>query len=537
MTKVTFRIPGLSEQTILDTVIVRPLTADEQERARYGQLMTAHHYLKSDHLVGEQLRYVAEVAGQWVALLSWSAASYHLKDRDQWIGWSDPQRRRRLALVANNSRFLILPGVDCPNLASRLLALCLARLSADWQATYDHPILLVESFVDSQLFRGTCYKAQGWTLLGATKGFERARQDYYVAHDRPKQLWVRELDPSPNPKTNARAHLRAAQLPPHLQAVEDRVIPRTTTTPTELSSLWHLCRSAPDWRKTKGKDYHLATLLAIIIMATLCGIVRGQRDLAAFAAKLTQAQLRALRSYLGRDKRYQAPKETTFQRVLRNLDPVAFESILHTWEAQLLGPSETNGDHLTALDGKAQCGSTPEVKNEQKPQLVSAQSLPSGRVLATVLVEAKSNEIPAARELLTKIGPSDGKLIMLDALHTNQATLRQILQDNGADYLLPIKENHDGLLQRAQQTLPAPAPPNPPNPPNPPTQSASSAGPSPLWTKRPPAPPSERRPQPPTQVRTQAPPTSPAPVRYRRDRRKKPLPPRKAQPAGGRHHP
>jgi hypothetical protein len=146
----TVRIPGLTEQAILDTVVVRLLTADELERERYRQLMTAHHYLKSDQLVGEQLRYVAEVDGQWVALLSWSAASYHLKDREQWIGWSDAQRRRRLALVANNSRFLILPGVDCPNLASRVLAQCLSRLSADWQGAYDHPILLVESFVDEK---------------------------------------------------------------------------------------------------------------------------------------------------------------------------------------------------------------------------------------------------------------------------------------------------------------------------------------------------------------------------------------------------
>lgn len=509
MTKAaTVRIPGLTEQAILDTVVVRLLTADELERERYRQLMTAHHYLKSDQLVGEQLRYVAEVDGQWVALLSWSAASYHLKDREQWIGWSDAQRRRRLALVANNSRFLILPGVDCPNLASRVLAQCLSRLSADWQGAYDHPILLVESFVDSQLFRGTCYKAQGWSLLGATKGFERVQQDYYVAHDRPKQLWVRELDP----KTDARAQLRATQLPAHLQAVEDRVIPRTTATPTQLHSLWQLCRTAPDWRKAKGKDYHLATLLAMIIMATLCGIVRGQRDLAAFAAKLTQAQLRALRSYLGKDGRYHAPKETTFQRVLSNLDPDAFEHILHAWETQLLGPSETNGDKLTAIDGKAQCGSTPEVKNEQKPQLVSAQSLPSGRVLGTVLVETKSNEITAARALLEKIGPSDGKLIMLDALHTNQTTLRQINQDNGADYLLPIKENHEGLLQRAQQTLPTPEKAQP---------AAQTAGSSPLRPKRATTQPSQNA----TST------TSPAPVRYRRDRRKKPLTPRKAQPA------
>jgi len=95
-------------------------------------LIQTEHYLKSSRLVGEQLRYVAHFDGEWVALLSWSAASYHLGARDEWIGWSNEQRRRRLRLLANNSRFLILAGVDCPNLATRVLALNTARLSADW---------------------------------------------------------------------------------------------------------------------------------------------------------------------------------------------------------------------------------------------------------------------------------------------------------------------------------------------------------------------------------------------------------------------
>jgi len=133
-------------------------------------------------------------------------------------------------------------------------------------------------------------------------------------------------------------------------------------------------------------------------------------------------------------------------------------------------------------------------------------------VLGTVLVEAKSNEITAARELLEKIGPSDGKLIMLDALHTNQTTLRQIHQDNGADYLLPIKENHDGLLQRARQTLPTPEKAQP---------AAPAAGASPLRPERATAQPRQNA----------TPAATPASVRYRRDRRKKPLAPREAQPA------
>jgi hypothetical protein len=301
-----FRKPAPSEQAILNGVEVILLGEDEAQLARYDGLMEAHHYLKNSQLVGERLRYVAVFDGQWLALLSWSAAAYHLKDRDAWVGWSVTQRRRRLALVANNSRFAILPGVDCPNLATRVLALNLARLSTDWERAYGHPILAVESFVDSQWFRGTCYRAQGWTLLGTTQGFGRHAEDYYTAHERPKQLWVRELGP------DARASLRAAALPPALQPVEDKVLPRAAVPIKAVHALVARCRVVPDWRGTKGRDYPLAGLLAMIVLATLCGVVRGQRDLAAFASGLSQAQLRALLCRKGRNGRYQSRRRPPF---------------------------------------------------------------------------------------------------------------------------------------------------------------------------------------------------------------------------------
>ena len=482
MAKASFRIPGLTEQQLLERVEVRLHGRGEEAGPGYRELMELHHYLRSDVLVGEQLRYVAEVDGQWLALLSWSAAARHLRDREQCIGWSNTQRRRRLALIANNARFLILPDVDCPNLASRVLALCCARLSDDWQEKYGHPILAVESFVDSQLFRGTCYKAQGWQLLGQTKGFERSSQDYYTEHGRPKQLWVRQLHPQ------AFGWLKADSLPAVLQPVEDAVIPRCEATVAELRDLRMLCRQVPEWRKRKGRDYPLPCLLAIMVMATLAGVVRGQRDLAAFAGGLTQRQLRALGSYRKRDRTYDFPKETTFQRVLAQVDAEALECVLLQWEDRMLGNKSREADPLVAIDGKAQRGSTPHVEDEQKAQLVSAQSLPSGRVLGTVAVERKSNEIPAARQLLDKIGPLDGKLVMLDALHTCQQSLRKIHQDNGADYLLPVKGNHEGLEKLAVACLPPLVPdpcekkPAAEQEPSPPVQQSAEL--SPLRLKR-----------------------------------------------------
>jgi len=476
MQKPRFRQPSQSEEEILQKVEVRLLDPDNAaERELYGELMKKHHYLRGDKLVGEQLRYVAHVEGSIVALLSWSAAAKHLRWRDQWIGWSAEQLRRRRSLVANNARFLILPDVGCPNLASRVLGLCCKRLSQDWQQAYGHEILVVESFVDSQLFRGTSYKAQGWEQLGETRGFERKSQDYFVAHDRPKQLWVREL------RTGAREILRGEHLPPELQAEEDKVVPLPQVAISELHPLWELCRQVPEWRKRKGRDYPLPCILAIIVMAAFCGVVRGQRDLAAFASKLTQRQLRALRSYRRRDGVYTYPKETTFQRVLAEVDAGVFERVLQEWTARMLGPAKEGELRLVAVDGKAQCGSNPDVKKEKKAQVVSAQSLPDGLVLASVLVEEKTNEIPAGRDLLDKLGDMGGTLCMLDALHANQTTLRKIVQDNGADYLIPVKDNHEGLRQRVEALFAGP--PGPQNTGN--TQSAaapSGSGFSPLAT-------------------------------------------------------
>lgn len=179
----------------------------KEEQPRYEELIDQQHYLKSKPLVGEQLRHVAEYNGQWLALISWNAGSYHLADRDEWIGWSDAQRRTRLPFIANNSRFLILEGSNVPNLATRTMALCLKRISEDWNQAYGHGILVAESFVDPVLFRGTADKAGGWSLLGMTKGFARARREYYTEHDCSKQLYVRTLQP------DALELLRAEQMP------------------------------------------------------------------------------------------------------------------------------------------------------------------------------------------------------------------------------------------------------------------------------------------------------------------------------------
>lgn len=172
-----------SEPALLEEVRVLPVP-EPKDRQRFQRLLAKHHYLGRLQPVGEQLYYAAvDAQGCWVALLLFSAAAKHLKHRDHWIGWTRPQRDRRLSLVVNNSRFLILPNRCVPNLGSRVLRLTLDRLAADWQARYGHPVLVVETFVDPEQFCGTVYTAQGWQELGLTDGWGRRQRDYYVQHN------------------------------------------------------------------------------------------------------------------------------------------------------------------------------------------------------------------------------------------------------------------------------------------------------------------------------------------------------------------
>src|ERR1700730_4212635 len=166
-----FRRPLAQEQQVIEHLEVRLVAPQEQER--FDALLIEHHYLHSARAVGEQMRYVATFEGQWLGLALWGAAALHLRSRDFLIGWNDEQRRQRLGLITNNTRLLILPECQCPNLISRFMKLMLGRLSEEWQERWHHPVVLAESFVDPQFFTGTAYKVSGWSKLGATAGFGR----------------------------------------------------------------------------------------------------------------------------------------------------------------------------------------------------------------------------------------------------------------------------------------------------------------------------------------------------------------------------
>ena len=153
----------------LGTLEVRQVRRTPDE-AVFNALMQQHHYLGYTQPVGEHLKYMVFAQGRPIACMAWSSAPRHLGSRDRFIGWTAQARLANIALLAYNTRFLILPWVSVPHLASHLLGRIARRLSADWQSVYAHPIYFLETFIDPQRFAGTCYRAANWTLLGHTTG-------------------------------------------------------------------------------------------------------------------------------------------------------------------------------------------------------------------------------------------------------------------------------------------------------------------------------------------------------------------------------
>ncbi len=408
----------------------------------WNSLVCERHYLQNAHLVGEQLRYVVTYQGQWVALLGWSAASFHLKDREAWLGWSHLQRRARLHLLAQNSRFVVLvERTAWPNLASRALGLVCRRLSQDWQQAYGHPIAAVESFVDSQLFRGTAYKATGWKLLGQTDGFGRVAEDFYVRHDRPKQLWVKSLI------AEAPALLSGQCLPEGWQAYER---PCCGISCADLPSLYDRFRGLTDTRKGQGKRHRLATLYSFIACAKLSGVVGGYRAIYLYARSFTKPQRRALHCWINpRTGKYQVPSETSFFRALQLVTVEQVQAAIDPWLDEKLGPIAPGGQ--VAMDGKT--------LKHSGVHLASAIRVPSLRCAGVRAVPDKTNEITAVRQLIERTD-LEGCLVEMDALNTQDETVQKLLYEKGADYIVSLKDNQLTLATTAQTLLPQDVPPS-----------------------------------------------------------------------------
>jgi hypothetical protein len=167
--------PEIDQTPILSTVKqLQPIEIRQVRRTRletlFNSLIEQYHYLGYTQPVGEHLKYLVFAAGRPIACFVFSSAPYSIRHRDRFIGWAPEILGKNRHLLAYNSRFLILPWVKVPHLASHLLAKCARGISADWQILYRHPVFWLETFVDTELFKGTCYRAANWIFLGNTSG-------------------------------------------------------------------------------------------------------------------------------------------------------------------------------------------------------------------------------------------------------------------------------------------------------------------------------------------------------------------------------
>ena len=409
----------------LSEVAVR--LAKPEERPVWDGVMDAHHYLGFRRLAGRGLRYVATFRGQWLGLAAWQNGAFKCAPRDRWTGWKPDQQFRRLDLIANNTRFLVLaePGVF-PNLASLFLSRMTGRLADDWLAVHGHTVLLAETFCDPALFAGTMYRAAGWEMLGETMGFARANGQYTDPHGKPKQIFVKPL------RRDARTLLARAQpLPDDVMPPADPdLAPRGLDA---MRSLHGELAAVPDFRRGQGRKHTVACVLTVHILAERANM-KGCLAAAQFARSLSQDELEAVGAWVNPRTGLREPvSKSTLHRVVQSIDPEALETVV----ARYARPRFPLARALAA-DGKRIRGANRTGENHY--ETVALVDHASGAPLSLLGFTDAGGEQAALRDLLQR---SDirGTVITVDALHTVRATATLITQTCGADYVFTVKGN------------------------------------------------------------------------------------------------
>lgn len=431
------RLPDLSPDVLLgpsagwdveaaakSPLVVRPVVGDE--RTGWRAYMDRYHYLGCGALVGESLRYVALLGEEAVGLVGWAAAALKNGPRDEYLGWDEPTKLRRLHLVVNNVRFLIFPWIHLPNLATRILAANLRRLSTDWQRTYEHPVLLAETFVDTARFRGTCYRAGNWQYVGQTGGWSRKGLGY-ENNGHPKGVFLFPLH------RHARRWLVESISPADPLPKESMMTLDVDRLALDgAGGLFEVLGSLLDPRKPRGKRHSLTAILAIAACATLCG-ARSLVAMGQWAAELSPGILKRLGC-----KRARPPCESTIRRTLAKVDVAEMDKKVGAWMIQqtpLLGRG-------VAMDGKTLRGA--KNGDNRPPHLVSAVVHETGEVVAQTRVADKTNEIKSVEPLFQDIDIR-GAVVTGDAMFTQVAIAKHLVEEKGADYLFTVKDNQPTL--------------------------------------------------------------------------------------------
>ncbi|MGV1015229.1 MAG: Druantia anti-phage system protein DruA [Methyloceanibacter sp.] len=407
-----------------------------QAKAALGR----EHGLGAGREAGDRLCQLVKENGRWVAVLVWCAAAWHVQARDETVGWDAVTRSKRLKLVVQLRRFLVLEATRRPNLASQCLGAGLRELVGQWEAQHGYRPLLAESFSDPESHAGTVYKATNWVPAGLTKGYSQDHTDFYVPNGRPKKLWLKELAPQ------ACVRMCARELPAACQGAEgDGGGARSPLKAAQLESLRDAFRQVPDPRAATSRRHPLPALLGLIALGLLMG-ARDVLDIWRKVACLTQRQRQAL-GLCVRDPhsgRLTMPGYDALNDLLGAIDPTAYARVLTAFLQAHAGRLPRS----LALDGKS-------VGNGRCGMIITLCRHEDGRPVAMTVARGKKEdcEVSEGRALLADPQVElVNALVTADPLHNKEATVRVIL-DKGGDYLVGTKANTSKRLAGATQAL------------------------------------------------------------------------------------
>jgi hypothetical protein len=423
-------------QKSLEVKVAHSAAEWRQAKAALGR----EHGLGAGREAGDRLCQLVKEEGKLVAVLVWCAAAWHLKARDETVGWDAVRRSRRLKLVVQLRRFLVLEATRRPNLASQCLGAGLRELGEQWEGLHGYRPLLAESFSDPEGHAGTVYKATNWVQAGLSKGYSQDHTDYYLRHGRPKKIWLKELAPE------AYALMCAEPLAPTYRAAEgEGGGARSPLKIGQLRSLREAFLQVPDPRSATSRRHPLAAMLGLVALGLLMG-ARDVMDIWRKVACLSQRQRETLGLRV-RDKhsgRLTMPGYDALNDLMGALDPVAYARALTAFlqaHADLLPRS-------LALDGKS-------VGNGRCGMIITLCRHEDGRPVGMTAARGQKEdcEVSEARALLADPQVQlANALVSADPLHIKADTVRVIL-DKGGDYLIGTKENTSQRLAAAQHAL------------------------------------------------------------------------------------
>jgi len=424
----------MDSRTTLQKITVRPI--EPSERSRWIELCDQHHYLGFKGCFGYSILYCACIDNEWVALLSWSASALKIKDRDDWIGWSPALRTLRSNLLLNNSRFLILPGYNRKNFASRILSLNVRRLRCDWQERFGISPVLVETFVDPRYFQGISYLASGWQKIGLTAGFRRVTQGFEKTST-PKIILVKLLH---------RHGIEILRNPWNLDINrKESFVFDPFSLPIEgKGGLIDVLKTIPDPRSRLGRQHSFLSIIGIATCAMLSG-AQSFKAIEEWSKTLNKRQRDKFRC-----RKNTPPSLTTLKETIYRMDAENFDRKINGW---LSNQALTNSRaKAIAVDGKVVRGSRNKRKNKPGVNLLSALLHQERIIIAQTSVDSKTNEIPKVIPLLAEIDLKN-VFVTFDALHCQRKTMEYIAKVKKGFFVVTVKENQKKLLENIHKTF------------------------------------------------------------------------------------